>query len=247
MLFYCNICGKFSYWRINRKQINEPNHQLRESINCRRCGCTNRHRQLVEIICKSDNANKYSSLIEFSKKEKIFIYNTEADRPIHNVLKKMKNYVCSEYIDNKFSSGEIINGVMHQDLMATSFNDNCFDMVLTSDVLEHISDPWKAFKEIHRILKPGGRHIFTVPFFQRLSATQERAYLDDKGKIVHILEPMYHSDPLKNNDILVYNIFSIDFLGKLEIMGFRTLMYKLSNPIHGIYGPNAIVFESIKR
>lgn len=42
--------------------------------------------------------------------------------------------------------------------------DNQFDTILVTDVLEHISNPDNAWKEMTRILKPGGRIILSVPF-----------------------------------------------------------------------------------
>ena len=44
-----------------------------------------------------------------------------------------------------------------------SFKDNFFDIVVCAWVLEHLPDPKKAFKEIYRVLKPGGRVIFITP------------------------------------------------------------------------------------
>jgi SAM-dependent methyltransferase len=41
---------------------------------------------------------------------------------------------------------------------------NLFDVVLLSDVLEHISEPAGLMAEIGRILKPGGRLLLNVPF-----------------------------------------------------------------------------------
>ncbi|MDP7323689.1 MAG: class I SAM-dependent methyltransferase [Candidatus Woesearchaeota archaeon] len=43
------------------------------------------------------------------------------------------------------------------------FEENSFDLVLCSDVLEHIEDDKTALKEIARVLKPGGILLFTVP------------------------------------------------------------------------------------
>ena len=40
---------------------------------------------------------------------------------------------------------------------------NSFDMVLCTEVLEHVPDWKKAVKEIERVLKPKGRAIVTVP------------------------------------------------------------------------------------
>ena len=43
-----------------------------------------------------------------------------------------------------------------------------FDVVLCSQVLEHVNDPARALAEIHRVLAPGGRLVLTVPFLSRL-------------------------------------------------------------------------------
>jgi SAM-dependent methyltransferase len=42
--------------------------------------------------------------------------------------------------------------------------DACFDTVLCTQVLEHVSDLRRILDEIHRILKPGGNLVITVPF-----------------------------------------------------------------------------------
>ena len=42
--------------------------------------------------------------------------------------------------------------------------DNSFDTILLTDVLEHISDPENLWKEMTRVLKVGGKIIIGVPF-----------------------------------------------------------------------------------
>jgi SAM-dependent methyltransferase len=44
------------------------------------------------------------------------------------------------------------------------FEDNSFDIIVLSDVLEHIPEPEKVFVEIRRLLKTNGKLIFNVPF-----------------------------------------------------------------------------------
>ena len=44
------------------------------------------------------------------------------------------------------------------------FNDNEFDVVLSSEVMEHVPDPEKFLSEIYRVLRDGGVAIITVPF-----------------------------------------------------------------------------------
>ena len=51
--------------------------------------------------------------------------------------------------------------------------DASFDAILCTEVLEHVPDPLAALKEFHRLLRPGGRLLLTVPF---VSATHFAPY-----------------------------------------------------------------------
>lgn len=44
------------------------------------------------------------------------------------------------------------------------FADACIDAVLCSQVLEHVFEPRAFLAEIHRVLRPGGTLLLTVPF-----------------------------------------------------------------------------------
>ena len=41
--------------------------------------------------------------------------------------------------------------------------DCCFDVVLNTEVLEHVPNPIEAVKEMARLLRPGGKLILTAP------------------------------------------------------------------------------------
>ncbi len=43
------------------------------------------------------------------------------------------------------------------------FGDDVFDFVISSEVIEHVPDPVKAIREMHRVLKPGGTLVLTTP------------------------------------------------------------------------------------
>ena len=53
--------------------------------------------------------------------------------------------------------GKVVNA------MAIDLPDNTFDIVYASNLLHHLPDPQIALKEMHRILKPGGKLCFWDP------------------------------------------------------------------------------------
>ncbi|HDH51428.1 MAG TPA: class I SAM-dependent methyltransferase [Nitrospirae bacterium] len=57
----------------------------------------------------------------------------------------------------------------------TEFNNQQFDVLIASDVLEHIRDEERALQEWQRILKSGGKLIIFVPAFQFLWSGHDEA------------------------------------------------------------------------
>lgn len=49
------------------------------------------------------------------------------------------------------------------EISALPFGDAAFDLVLACDVLEHTADDRRAFRELTRVLRPGGVLVFSVP------------------------------------------------------------------------------------
>lgn len=56
-------------------------------------------------------------------------------------------------------------GDIHGSALDMPFKKNTFDTVLSTQVLEHVSDPQKMMDEISRVLKKGGHAILTMPLF----------------------------------------------------------------------------------
>jgi len=68
----------------------------------------------------------------------------------------LKKIECSEkYGMDKLMGEEITN--------CLNFPDNYFDYVTMLAVIEHVKNPDELIGEIHRVLKPGGKFIFTTP------------------------------------------------------------------------------------
>jgi ubiquinone/menaquinone biosynthesis C-methylase UbiE len=49
-------------------------------------------------------------------------------------------------------------------VLALPFPSDHFDCITTFEVLEHIGDQYQALREIHRVLKPGGTLIISIPY-----------------------------------------------------------------------------------
>jgi SAM-dependent methyltransferase len=61
------------------------------------------------------------------------------------------------------------------DVKKLPYKDGFFDVVVAFDVLEHINDDRAAIAEIRRVLKQGGAFVFSVPAYQSLFSSHDRA------------------------------------------------------------------------
>ncbi len=121
-----------------------------------------------------------------------------------------ENYTCSQLIPG-VAGGEFRDGVRCEDVEKLTFPDESIDLFITQDVLEHVFDPRGAIKEIHRVLRPGGAHIFTTPKHPGLIQTVQRARLSNAGTVEPLLEAQYHDSPIGDGRALVTYDYGHDF------------------------------------
>jgi len=57
----------------------------------------------------------------------------------------------------------------------TPFPDGAFDLIVAMDLIEHLEDDQPALQEMNRICKPGGFLFVTVPAFQSLFSSHDKA------------------------------------------------------------------------
>lgn len=124
----------------------------------------------------------------------------------------------SEYLDGVEPGGSR-DGIRCEDVQRLSFADASFDLCTSTEVFEHVPDDDAGFRELHRVLAPGGWLVFTVPVHDA-PATVERAR-NEGGQVEHLLPPAYHGDRLRGpGAVLVYRDYGADLPGRVRAAGF---------------------------
>jgi len=73
----------------------------------------------------------------------------------------------------RFCAEKGLGDVHLGDLCHLPFPDRSFDLVMATDIVEHIADDAAALREIRRVLKPRGHLLATVPAFRVLWGLQD--------------------------------------------------------------------------
>ena len=97
---------------------------------------------------------------------------------------KCPGYTRSFYFED-IPLGFTKDGERCEDLEQLTFPSATFDIFVTQDVLEHVFRPDLAVREIARVLKPGGIHVFTAPKHKNLLKSYPRAQQTAVGEIEH--------------------------------------------------------------
>lgn len=181
-----------------------PGASLREG-RCPDCKAQRRSSDLMRVLLEASGGMNV-----LAEKD---IYELQASGHVHNALRGLPGYLCSEYLPGTPPGERDANGIRCEDATGLTFADNSFDFVISQDVMEHIEDTWQAFNEINRVLKPGGMHIFTIPLHEgRL--TRPRANM----------EPVFHGDPLRPEGALVHWDFGDDLPDLLAQLGIKVVL-----------------------
>lgn len=77
------------------------------------------------------------------------------ERPYREALGPDVNYIGADLAGNDLADVTIEDGVV-------DLPDQSVDLVLSTQVLEHVTDPERYLNECHRILRPGGRLLLTT-------------------------------------------------------------------------------------
>ncbi len=243
----CNICGqptRFLYTDLR---------MARESLVCARCGSTSRYRSMARGILAAlarmpgIEARSIARLPRELPGAKVRVLDTQVPfytgssaYPIPDLLSRCAWIdVCCTILRPGLPLGTRLGRrISNENLERLTFASESFDLVLTSDVLEHVRLDALAHAEIARILKPGGTYLFTVPHGRSLPSTIQRVVVHDPGDPrldEFVMEPEYHGDV--NNRArraLAYRVYGPDLDAKLEQLGLHLVYEKRDAERNGI-------------
>lgn len=163
---------------------------------------------------------------------------------------RLKNE-CASYVASQYFPG-VAGGVIHQgfrceDLARLTFTDASIDLHVTQDVMEHVIQPDRVFREIARTLRPGGAHIFTAPLVRRNQPSVRRAVLGLDGHIKHLLPPEYHGNPVDPDGSLVTTEWGFDIVQHIfDVCGLFTHTVIIDDLSRGIRAELIEVLVTIK-
>lgn len=136
------------------------------------------------------------------------------DISYEDLLEAKKRLTYQDGLGEGFGSYEILLA----DILALPFPDRFFDLVICSEVLEHIRNQNTAAREIARVLKPGGNLVVSVPrFFPE--------------RICWALSEEYGNT--ENGHVRIYR--KKELIKLLESAGVKTVSVRFAHSLHTPY------------
>ncbi|HMB05068.1 MAG TPA: class I SAM-dependent methyltransferase, partial [Isosphaeraceae bacterium] len=197
----------------------------KESCDCAWCGAKLRAQRLARVLLDlypvGDPPTPARSVADWTRRpEARALRVAEINRieGLHPVLAALPHFAASDYIPGA-TPGSVVDGVRHEDLTHLTYPDDAFDLVLTSETLEHVPDLDAALREIRRVLATGGRHLCTVPLLPGIPRTFARTVVRPDGTLDHLAPPIRH--PGGDVGYPVFTEFGADWPEILRRAGFE--------------------------
>jgi SAM-dependent methyltransferase len=145
--YQCNICGMRN--RLDKAQFH------RELATCRKCGANARFRGIIHVLGTLLGGSDNMVLKDWPVQKNIVGAGMSDWSRYANLLKSKFSY------ENTFYDHEPKLDIMNLSEKHVSK----YDFLICSDVFEHILTPLQqGFDNLFRLLKPGGKLIFSVPY-----------------------------------------------------------------------------------
>lgn len=234
----CVVCGRFRPMLDRRRVVPPRLAELwglsprlaaalarKESGDCAGCGAKRRARRMARVLLQLHPAGSARSLADWVRDpsvQQLRIAEINRIEGIHDQFLALPHFAASDYLPGS-APGAIVEGTRSEDLTRLTYPGQSFDLVLTSESLEHVPDLSRAIREIKRVLVPGGRHVCTVPLLPGVPRTFARAVLHEDGRLEHLARPICH--PGGDVGYPVFTEFGADFGAIVAAEGFEVATF----------------------
>lgn len=234
---FCPACARRTRFAYRTRNVNDGF--------CLFCLSVARNRHVALTLLRHAGCAPQKGLSALKEKG-LRIYVTAASGSTAGALRGGANVTLSEYFDNAVP-GEVRRGILHQDLQALTFADESFDLVVSEEVFEHVENYRQGFREVWRVLRPGGAHIFTVPADPEQPKTLDRFRRGEDGALIPIMPLELHGDWLRGT-IPAITSFGGDLSEILAGLGFDVTTLESTPEDDKEYGTHACrTFVAVKR
>jgi SAM-dependent methyltransferase len=225
---------------------------LRETMSCNSCLATMRERQMAVGLLAELSARigeTYDNLIDYrnSKRAGVRILDTDSFSSISRILRGAGGYTHTQYRPKLTNGARLDDGSINVNLLEIPYGPDCFDVILTSDVMEHVAEDERAHREIYRCLSNDGTYIFTVPFDPCLYATKQLTQSSGAPGEYFILNEQIHGDPHSGSGIIAHRIYGQQFVSDLNSLGYEVEYRNITRPELGIFGGDLFVARKSPR
>jgi len=208
---YCEACRQVSLaagsWHYSNGVV--PN--FRETLICPSCHLNNRQRFMAALLA--------AQIPETPRLLPIYLYEQVTPMVSWAAEHPGREAIGSEYLGYEFIGGTVIDGIRHEDALALSFDTASLAAIVSTDVFEHVPDIDEALREAARVLAPGGRLFFSIPFHADRYEIVRRAQVVG-SEIQHLLPAQYHGNPVSEDGSLVFYDHGWEFLDRCIAAGF---------------------------
>lgn len=175
----------------------------RKTYKCPYCGAIDRERWLFYVL------EKYTDISSISGR----VLHFAPEGAIETYIRR------NEHVD--YYSGDIVQGkAMHvTDITDIPYKDSMFDYVISNHILEHIEDEGKAVSEIKRVLKRGGKWIFSFPVCKDIKTYEDKEIVLPEQR----LKAYGQKDHVR--------LYGYDFAKRFEQYGLKLDIYSPKNEL----------------